>query len=452
MSVYLSPRAMSHPLPAVLAGAVMTLATIAAGVVSNAAVPTNAYAVNIQSVTSPGGITAWLVEDYTVPIVTMNLAFRGGSSQDGDGKEGLANFLSGMLDEGAGDVDSKSFQTRLQDLNIDLSFDAGRDAFYGNLRTLQSNQDDAFALLRLALTAPHFDPEPVERIRGQILSNIKRSQTDPGEIAQREWSKALFDGHPYGRPTKGTAQSVAAISADDLRAFHTRTLARDNLYVAVVGAIDAERLAAVLDEVFGDLPAKADQIAVTDTAPNAGSSVHVDLDVPQTTIRIGGASIKRDDPEFIPAYIANHILGGGTFSSRLYKVIREERGLAYSVGTGLAAFDHAGAFVGAAATRADAASVAIELMTEEIRKFAETGPSEQELAAAISYLTGNYALRFDASQKIARQLIGIQLDGLGIGYVDERNALVRAVSIEDVRRAAKRIFGGPISVITVGPG
>ncbi|MHA1189040.1 MAG: M16 family metallopeptidase [Alphaproteobacteria bacterium] len=416
-----------------------------------AAAVTEANAVNIQSVTSAGGIKAWLVEDYTVPIVTVNIAFSGGSAQDGADSPGLANFLSGMLDEGAGELDSKAFQTRLQDLNIDLSFDSGRDAFYGNLRSLQTNRDDAFELMRLALTAPRFDDEPVARIRGQILSSLKRSETDPGDIAQKAWANAMFAGHPYGRPSTGTADSVAAISADDLRAFHKRTLARDNLHVAVVGAIDAQELGTALDAMFGALPDHADLVPVADITPQAGARVHKTLDVPQTTIRVGGASIKRDDPDFIPAYLANHILGGGSFSSRLYKEIREERGLAYSVGTGLAAFDHAGAYVGAAATRADAAKLAIELMTGQIREFAENGPTDKELASAISYLTGNYALRFDASRKIARQLIGIQLDKLGIDYVDKRNDLVRAVSADDVRRAAKRVFGGPITVITVGP-
>ncbi len=416
-----------------------------------AAAVSQANAVNIQSVTSAGGIKAWLVEDYTVPIVTVNIAFSGGSAQDGADSPGLANFLSGMLDEGAGELDSKAFQTRLQDLNIDLSFDSGRDAFYGNLRSLQTNLDDAFELMRLALTAPRFDDEPVARIRGQILSSLKRSETDPGDIAQKAWANAMFAGHPYGRPSTGTLDSVAAITADDLRAFYKRTLARDNLHVAVVGAIDAQKLATALDAMFGALPDHAALVPVTDIAPQAGDRVHKTLDVPQTTIRVGGASIKRDDADFIPAYLANHILGGGSFSSRLYKEIREERGLAYSVGTGLAAFDHAGAYVGAAATRADAAKLAIELMTGQIREFAENGPTDKELASAKSYLTGNYALRFDASRKIARQLIGIQLDRLGIDYVDKRNDLVRAVSADDVRRAAKRVFGGPITVITVGP-
>jgi zinc protease len=433
----------ASPLKTTLFGAIMTIAAVL--------VPHGAEAVAIKEVTSPGGIKAWLVEDYTVPIVTMNVAFRGGAAQEDDNKAGLANLMSGLLDEGAGELDSKTFQTRLQDLNVNLSFDAGKDAFYGNLRTLSINQDDAFELFRIALNEPRFDDEPVERIRGQVLSGLKRSETNPREIAGKAWAAALFGKHPYGRPTDGTVKAVEGISADELRAFHKRIIARDNLHIAVVGAIDSARLETVLDAIFGGLPEKAQLKAITDILPRDGVSDHVALSVPQTIIRVGGRGVKRNDPDFIPAYVANHILGGGSFSSRLYAEIREKRGLAYSVGTGLAAYDHAGAYIGAAATRADQAQTAIDIMTDQIKDFAETGPTEAELEKAKSYLIGNYALRFDASQKIARQLIGIQLDKLGIDYIDRRNDLIRSVTKDDVMRAAKRVFGGPVSIITVGP-
>ena len=443
MPIALYQGAEKIPLKTTLFGAIMTIAA--------ALHPHGAEAVNIKEIISPGGIKAWLVEDYTVPIVTMNIALRGGAAQEDDDKAGLANLLSGLLDEGAGELDSKTFQTRLQDLNVNLSFDTGRDAFYGNLRTLSTNQDAAFELFRLALNEPRFDAEPVERIRGQVLSGLKRSETNPREIAGKAWAAALFGDHPYGRPTDGTIKTVEGISADDLKAFHKRIIARDNLHIAVVGAIDAARLETVLDAIFGGLPEKAQLNPITDIAPREGASEHVALSVPQTTIRLGGRGIKRNDPDFIPAYIANHILGGGSFSSRLYAEIREKRGLAYSVGTGLAAYDHAGAFIGAAATRADQAQTAIDIMTGQIKDFAETGPTAAELEKAKSYLIGNYALRFDASRKIARQLIGIQLDKLGIDYIDRRNDLIRAVTKDDVMRAAKRVFGGPVSIITVGP-
>ena len=411
-----------------------------------------ARAAAIQEVTSPGGIKAWLVEDYTIPILTVNLAFRGGAAQDPQGKAGLANLISGLLDEGAGELDSRAFQAKLEDLSINLSFDAGSDAFYGNLRTLKQNADEAFELLRLSLTEPRFDAEPVERIRGQVLAGLRQAEFNPGEIAGRLWAETLFGDHPYGRPLEGTVESVAAITADDLRAFQRRTMARDNLFVVIVGAIDKAGAGAALDRIFGALPQNAELAPVPDVEPKLGQTRHAVLRVPQTAIRFGGRGLKRDDKDFIAAYVADQILGGGTFSSRLYDAVREKRGLAYSVGTGLLPYDHAG--VSVAATSVDAANVdtALEIMRAEIARFAEEGPTEKELAAAKDYLIGNFALRFDSSQKIARNLLQFQLDDLGIDYIERRNDLIRAVTIEDVRRVAKRIYDGPLSVVTVGPG
>ena len=410
-----------------------------------------ARAANVQEIASPSGLKAWLVEDYTVPIVTMNAGFRGGSAQDPAGKDGLANLMSGLLDEGAGDLDSRAFQAKLEDLSISLNFDAGSDAFYGSLRTLRTNADEAFDLFRLAVTQPLFDPEPVERIRGQILAGLRQAESEPNEIAARLWAETLFGDHPYGRRTDGSLKGVASVTAEDLRAFHARTLARDNLYVVIVGAIDAAAAGAALDTIFGALPETADLAPVPDVEPAVGETRHAVLSVPQTTIRLGGPGLKRDDPDFIAAYVADQMLGGGTFSSRLYKAVREERGLAYSVGSSLLPYDHGGAFVAATSVDAANAGAAIRIMQDEIRRYGEEGPTEAELASAKDYLVGNFALRFDSSQRIARNLLNFLMDGLGIDYLERRNDLVRAVTLEDVRRVAKRLWSSPLSVVTVGP-
>jgi zinc protease len=433
---------LSKSFPAIALGVLMTVAF--------AAPP--ARAATIQEVASPSGIEAWLVEDYTVPIVAMNIAFRGGAAQDPAGKAGLANLLSGLLDEGAGDLDSRAFQAKLEDLSIELSFDASTDAFFGSLRTLSINQDEAFELFRLAVTEPRFDVEPVARIRGQITANLRQAESEPNEIASRLWSLALFGDHPYGRPSEGTVESVAALSADDLKAFRARTMARDNLHIVMVGAIDAAKAGAAIEKMFGGLPAHADLTPVADTEPAAGMTEHATLKVPQTAIRIGGPGLERDDPDFIPAYVANEILGGGTFSSRLYKAVREDRGLAYSVGTGLVPYDHAGAFVAATSVDAANSGMAVKIMLDEIKRYATEGPTEAEIAATKDYLIGNFALRFDSSQKIARNLLSFRLDNLGIDYIEKRNALIRAVTIDDIRRVTQRLWSGALSVVTVGPG
>lgn len=412
-----------------------------------------AAAMTIEKVVSPGGIEAWLVSDDTVPLIAMDFAFDGaGSVQDPEGKEGVANLLSTMLDEGAGELDSDAFQSRLADLNVRLSFDAGRDAFHGELTTLAENRDAAFDLLRLALTAPRFDAEPIARMRTQAISGLRRAERDPDSIAGRLFAATAFEGHPYGRPANGTEATVTTLGRDDLAAFHGRAFAKDNLVIGVVGAIDAATLAPLLDATFGGLPETASLTPVPPTAPKAGARAEDSFESPQTVIRFGGPGLLRADPDFIPAFVMNHILGGGTFTSWLFAEVREKRGLAYSIYTYLLPYDQAGVFAGGTSTSADKTAEVVGLIETEVARMATDGPSEQELAAAKRFLTGSFALRFDSSSKIASQLVSLQLDDLDIDYIDNRNALIEAVTLEDVRRVAKRILdSGDLTVVTVGP-
>ena len=410
-----------------------------------------AEAVEIERVVSSRGVEAWLVQEDAVPLIAMSFAFVGGAAQDPDGKPGVANMLSALLDEGAGSLDSEAFQLALGENSIGLSFSAGRDTFRGSMRTLLETRQEATRLLKLALTEPRFDPEPVERMRAQILAGIVATERDPGEQAGTAMMESLFPDHAYGRPTEGTVESVTAITEDDLRTYFNRIIARDNLKVAVVGAIDAKELAILLDEAFGDLPVKANRVGIAEVHPVVGADIAIPMAIPQTVIRFAGKGLKRDDPDFIPAFMAGYILGGGSFTSRLYEEVREERGLAYSVSLGLASFDHSGVVFAGTSTRSDQADAVIALIESEIRRFATEGPTEEELEAAKAYLIGSYPLRFDTSRSIANGLLSIQLDGLGIDYINRRNDLIAAVTIDDVRRAAGRLFGdGDMTVVRVG--
>lgn len=408
-------------------------------------------AMSIKAIPAPEGVEAWLVEDYTVPMIAMDFAFEGGAAQDPAGKPGVAAMLSSLLDEGAGDLTSQAFQQALDTRSISLSFDAGRDSFFGDVKMLAEDKEEAFDLLALALQKPRFDKEPVERIRAQILDGIKRDVTDPQTAATLAICAHAFPDHPYGQPIDGTLDSVAAISDADLDAYRKRVFARDGLKVALVGAISPAEASALLARAFGPLPLKAELTPIPDTVPAAGV-LALDQPNPQTLIRFGGPGIARQDPDFMAAYVVNHVLGGGSFSSRLYKEVREKRGLAYTVSTALVNLDHADAFAGGTATRADRAGETIEIIKAEIARMGAGGPTEQELAQAKSYLIGSYALRFDSSSKIARQVLGIMQEGLGIDYVEKRNDKIAAVTIEDARRVAHRLYGeGPNMVVTVGP-
>jgi len=413
--------------------------------------PSLAHATKIERVVSPGGIEAWLVQEKAVPLISLEFAFRGGAIQDPADKAGTANLVSGLIDEGAGALDSKAFHERLEETAVQLGFNSGRDHFRGHLRTLKEHRDDAFELLRLALTAARFEPQEVERVRGQVLAKLTRETTSPNDIAGKRWWAAAFPDHPYGRPVAGTLETVPHINVDDLKNYTRRVFARDNLKIAVVGDIDAASVGTLLDKVFGSLPAKSQlsQIGAARLA-GLGHRVVVELDVPQAVVTFGGPGLPRKDPDFMAAYILNHILGGGSFSSRLYREVREKRGLAYSVYSSLVWLDHAAMLMGGTGTRADRAGETIEVIEQQIRRLVETGPTEEELAQAKSYLKGSYPLGFDSSGKIASQLVQIQLDELGIDYIDRRSSLIDAVAIEDVRRVGKRLLDSGLLVTVVG--
>jgi zinc protease len=411
----------------------------------------SAQATDVERVRSPGGIEAWIVREASVPLITMEFAFLGGASQDAADKAGTANMVAQLLDEGAGDLDAKAFQQRLEERAIELNFNVGRDYFRGTLRTLTDNQEQAFDLLRLALNSPRFDPDPIERVRTQVMSGLRRETTSPNSLSSRRWWETAFPGHPYGRQVSGTLESVPIIAADDLKAYPRRVFAREHLKVAVVGNVDAATVGALLDRVFGALPAKPELQPVGPASVRGlGRREVIPLDVPQAVVTFGGPGIARSDPDFIPAYVVNHILGGGSFSSRLYREIREQRGLAYSVHASLVWLRGAALFMGGTATRADRTGETLDLIDKEIRRLADEGPTEDELAKAKAYLKGSYALNLDTSAKIASQLVQIQIDELGIDYISRRNALIDAVTLADARRVAKRLLGDGLLTTVVG--
>src|ERR1700730_11732214 len=205
----------------------------------------------IQHLISPGGIEAWFVQDATVPLIAMEYAFGGGATQDPADKPGVGNLVADLIDEGSGDLDSKTFHERLDRRAIDLSFSSSRDTFRGSLRMLKDNRDEAFDLLRTALTSPHFDHVDVERIRAQVISRLRRETSNPSSLANRKFLSLAYGDHPYGRPVNGTLESVPTIQAADLKDYVRRVLAKDTLKIAVVGDVDAATLGKLLDQTFG---------------------------------------------------------------------------------------------------------------------------------------------------------------------------------------------------------
>ncbi len=417
-----------------------TAAPKAATAAKNAATPSRFM--NIQEVRSPGGITAWLVESRNVPLMALRYAFEGGASQDPAGKAGLLHFMTGMMDEGAGELGATAFQESVEEIAMRMGFQASRDQLYGNFETLTVNRDKAIGLLRAALTRPHFHADAVERVKKQISSQLAFQAKDPDRVAGKAWSRLAFgDDHPYGRPVDGTPESIASITSDDLKAQHRRIFARDNLRVVAVGDIDAKTLGQLLDQLFGDLPVKAELSAVPAATIKTGGKVEViEMAVPQSAARFGFAAMARKDPDFIAATVVNQILGGGGFASRLMEEVREKRGLAYGVHSFLAPMARAAAFSGGVATKNAEMVRSLDVIRAEIARMATEGPTAKELENAKSYLVGSYPLRFDTNSKIATELLGLMVEDLGIDYINKRNPEIDAVTMADAKRVAARLL------------
>ncbi|RYE33829.1 MAG: insulinase family protein [Hyphomicrobiales bacterium] len=402
-------------------------------------------AITVQTVRSPGGVEAWLVEEHSLPLIAVDFAFDGGASRDPDNAAGSAYLISGLLDEGAGDLDAEAFQGRMADHAISLGFEARRDDFHGYLQTLSTHRDTAFDLLGLALNKPRFDADAVARVRAQIIAGLQRQAKNPEVMCRNALYAAAFPGHAYSRPEKGDIDSVSTLEAAALQALRPTLLDRAGLKIVVVGDITATELAGRLDALFGDLPRGDARPRPVQALPIQGlGQTHViDLDVPQTVLRFVGPGLMWDDPDFIPASVLNHILGGSAFTSRLFMEVREKRGLAYGVSSSLMPMRESAMLVGGTATRNDRAAESMKVIREEMLKLAQDGPTEHEVEEAKRYIVGSYPLRFDTSPKIAGELLSLALRGDTPDFLARRNGLFAAVTLADVKRAAQRLFGNP---------
>lgn len=403
-------------------------------------------------VVSPGGIEAWLVEDHKVPVLSVRWSFVGGWSLDPAGKEGLVEFACTLMDEGAGDLDSQTFQKKLADANITFGFGPERDRLAGSMKTLTQSRDLAVELVSLALTRPRFDADAVERMRAATLTNIQAEMANPSWIASRSLAKAIYGNHPYAHPPRGTLESVKSITGAEMKDFIQQRLARDTLLVTAAGDIDPAALGVLLDKLFGGLPATSPKVDIADVQlPPDGKVIVVERPIPQTIVTTATQGIKRSDPQWYAASLMNYVLGGGSFNSRLMDEIRDKRGLTYGVSSGLASYDHAASLQAGGATKNQTAAQFIELLKAEYKKMADRGVTQKELDEAKAYQTGSLPLAMTSTDKIASLLLQLRQDKLGIDYLKKRNALINAVTLADVNAMAKKLLDpAKLTVVMVG--
>lgn len=396
--------------------------------------------IDIQTVTSPGGITAWLVEDANIPFTALEIRFRGGTSLDAPYARGAVNLMTALIEEGTGDLDSLAFAQARDALAASMSFSADEDTVAVSARFLSENRDQAVDLLRRALTEPSFDQAAIDRVRGQVLANIRSEAKDAGALASRRLKELAFGDHPYGTSGSGTEDSVSALTRDDLLAAHRAALARDRVYVAAAGDISAAELGQMIDTLLADLPENGAPLPARAPMQLAGGVTVVDFPGPQSTVLFAHEGIKRDDPDFFAASILNEILGGGRFSARLMTEVRDRRGLTYGISSFLVGYDQAELYMGQFSSANGTVREAIEVTRAEWARIAQDGVTEEELAKTKTYMTGSYPLRFDGNGRIASMLVGMQMIGLAPDYPSTRNAKVEAVTMDDIRRVAGTLY------------
>jgi zinc protease len=409
-----------------------------------------ASAFEIQTVTSPKGITAWLVEAHTVPIISMDFSFQGGTAFDSSGKEGATSLMGGLLTEGAGDLTSQAYKAEITRLASGIGFSTGADFFTGNFNALTKNRDASLALLKQALLAPRFDRADFERVQQQYVQARQQDALNQSNIGYNAWFAKAFPDHIYGRQNNGTAASVAAITLDDVRSVYKAVLNRRALRIAVVGDIDAATLAQKLDEVFGDLPDRALDVPTKVAVMAQGPVLEtLDYDGPQTQIYFGNAGIMGDTPEGWAAYVMAEILGGRATFARLNQELREKSGLTYGVSFDDNALPNGAFQLGSLATANESGLRALKLLQEQLALMAREGASAAELKRVKAFINGSYPLRFTTNSSISGALLLALQDDLKPDFVARRPGKVDAVTLADVKAVAAKLLDAKNQIVVV---
>lgn len=397
----------------------------------------------IQKVISPKHkIEAWLIESHNVPLVSLQFSFLGGGAQDSNEKAGLSQFVSSLMDEGAGSLTSEAFQRKLDELAMRFGFNTDADRIYGNVQYISKNKEESLSLLKQALEQPRFDEEPLERIRQQIIVGIERKKENPNILVAEKAFASVYPNHPYGRPLSGTIETVKTFTQEDCKNFVQKRFAKEGLLIGVAGDITAQELGKTLDDLFGNLTEKSDFKKIHPIQPTLDGQLHtIQLaDRPQTVSVFMQQGIERHHPDFYAAYILNTILGAGSFQARLMTEVRTKRGLTYGIYTQLQWLDNTQFLMGSCSTDNDRFYESFDVIKSVYKNLALTGPTEEELKEAISYLTGSFALMLDNTKSIAQFLVRIQKDKLGIDFLEKRNEYIRAVSADQIKKVAQNFL------------
>ncbi|WP_052045848.1 M16 family metallopeptidase [Candidatus Paracaedibacter symbiosus] len=399
------------------------------------------------------GLAVWLVENQDIPVLSVSICFKNaGSKSDPKDKIGLANFLSGIINEGCGPYDSATFKKYLLEHNINLSVDQSSDDFIIAFRAPKTSIQQAFRIIELMLTEPGFASEPMERVKQQLLTILNQSLHSERAIGGDLMNKRAFPNHPYGHSIEENLRDLMTIMPADLKKYMADRFTKDELTLTVAGAINQQELSEILDSTFTNLPEKAVPETIANLEPISPGDVFIkEMDIPQSAILFYQPSIGRHDPDFYAAMVLMRILGDGGFESRLWNEVREKRGLAYGVSATLSWNDHTAYIIGSTATQNASVEKVISIIREQWEKVKKEGVTAAELSFVKERMIGSYPLAFGSTAQIVAMLRMHQLDGMRPNFINERNDIIRKVTLEDVNRVAKKLLNPEkLSFIVVG--
>jgi len=397
----------------------------------------------------PTGTALLVAERPALPIVVVTVWLRAGSALDPPGTPGLANITAALLTRGTARRTGPELDRAIEFVGGSLEADAGKDGVSVSLAVLRRHLDLGLDLLAEVLLAPTFGEDELDRKRREIAAELERADENPESVASRALSEVLFPGHPYGHPVAGTVESVARITREQVVAFHRVHYRPDDAVIAVAGDVTSEEARRAILARLGSWarPPRPPAAVATAAARPPAVARTLTRELTQATVLLGGPAVRQDHPDYFALLVASQLLGGGS-SSRLYTALREDRGLVYSVSSGLSPGRYAASLVVALQSRNEAVDEAVRLVREQMDRL-RTGPvGEDELDVARSYLIGSFPLRLDTTGKVARFLIAVEDAGLGLGYPGLLRQRVAQVTTADVARVAARYLD-PASFSTV---
>jgi zinc protease len=408
---------------------------------------------DIQTWQTENGAKVLFVPANEIPMLDVRIVFDAGSARDA-GISGLAVLTNGLLSEGAAGKTAQQVAEALESVGAEIEYDAARDMAVVGVRSLTESRYLSVAIETLSqvLTQPDFPADAYQRELNSMKVAVKARQQSPSEIASEAFNKAVFGDHPYATPESGTRESLKKITLDKVREFYKQYYVARNATVAIVGNVERWQAEEIVKALVSGLPAGEKPAALPAVKSlTQASKIVIDYPSEQTHIFVGQPGIKRGDADYFSLYVANHILGGSGFTSRLVNVIREDKGLAYSVYSYFSPLREAGAFAMGMQTKSDQTAQSLELLDQQLRKFVDEGPENDELIASISNITGGFPLKIDSNRKLLGYIAMIGFYDLPIDYLDNFIANIRAVDVESINDALKRrIHADKMVTVVVG--